>query len=66
MGRQEQREQEQKRAASTCQMLDRFLPAAKRVSAGEDPGTSSQRDGASLIELEPPGILCLFTLDGQK
>ena len=56
MGRREQRERERKRAASTCQTLDRFLPAAKRVSAREDPETSGHRDGASLIELEPPGI----------
>ena len=55
MGRREQREREQKRAASTCQTLDRFLPAAKHVSAREDPETSGHRDGASLIELEPPG-----------
>ena len=56
MGRREQRERERKRAASTCQTLDRFLPAAKRVSAREDPEASSHCDGASLIELEPPGI----------
>ena len=56
MGRREQRERERKRAASTCQTLDRFLPAAKRVSAREDPEAGSHRDGASLIELEPPGI----------
>ena len=56
MGRRDQRERERKRAASTCQTLDRFLPAAKRVSAREDPEASSHCDGASLIELEPPGI----------
>ena len=56
MVRREQRKRERKRAASTCQTLDRFLPAAKRVSAREDPEASSHRDGASLIELEPPGI----------
>ena len=39
MGRREQRKRERKRAASTCQTLDRFLPAAKRVSAREDPET---------------------------
>ena len=47
MGRREQRERERKRAASTCQTLDRFLPAAKRVSAKEDPEASSHRDGAA-------------------
>ena len=56
MGRREQRERERKRAASTCQTLDRFLPVAKRVSARKDPETSGHRDDASLIELEPPGI----------
>ena len=41
MGRREQKERERKRAASSCQSLDRFLPPKKIISDGADRSESA-------------------------
>ena len=52
MGRREQKERERKRAAASCQMLERFL--SKKSKTGEV--SSELNDSSVQNEMQPPGM----------